>query len=224
MFVFKKPYKIARLNYNSIVISFEFKEKVKFFSGQFFNIELKKNDFKVKRSYSICSSQNENIISFCIKEKPNGEFSKILFSSVLEDYEFLLEGPFGVHNSSKFMFKSCILIAIGSGISPIKSIIDTFISGKKIDLVYGNRYEEDILYKNYFDKLEKDNEDFNVRYVLSKPKKRFENVGYVQDFLENLDFEKKDIFICGKTKMVLEVMKVIKSKNLNCNVIAEFFG
>ena len=224
MFVFKKPYKIARLNYNSIEISFEFKEKLKFFSGQFFNIEIKKDDFKVKRSYSICSSQNENIISFCIKEKPDGEFSKILFNSILEDYEFLLEGPFGVHNSSKFMFKSCILIAIGSGISPIKSIIDTFICTKKIDLIYGNRYEEDILYKNYFDKLQKDNTNFKVKYVLSKPKNSFKNVGYVQDFLEDLDFEKKDIFICGKTKMVLEVMKIIKSEKINCNVIAEFFG
>ena len=223
-----KPYEIKNLNYNTIEISFKFKSKIDFLAGQFFNLEIednKKNE-KIKRSYSVCSKEKTNIISFCIKKKGSGKFSNIFFNCDLKNKNFLIEGPFGKANSQKFMYDNLILIAIGSGISPILSIIKSFNLKKKIYLVYGNRYEEDILYKSYLDRLEEENKNFNVRYVLSKPKEKHKHIGYVQNFLDDLDFENCDIFICGKTKMVIESSNIIKNKFLwkKFNLIKEFFG
>ena len=74
----------------------------------------------------------------------------------------------------------------------------------KFTLIFANTTEEDILFKDELDNLQKEHpERFNVHYVLEKPPQGWTgHTGYVteelaKDLLPKPDFESSIIFVCG---------------------------
>ncbi len=222
--------KISKIiNITSEIKEFRFKlnDEFNFYSGQFVNLSTIINNIKVKRAYSICSSSNlKDEIHLCIKRVENGKLTSYLWEEDILEKEFEIMGPLGINNITKFTHNKIYLICVGVGIAPIKSIISSIIkkSSYQINLIYGNKFDAEIPYKLEFDELEKNNSNLKIRYVISRTENTKFKKGYVQNHLENFDFNDSDIFICGMEKMVDDTKKtIIKQNPNNVNFFEEKF-
>lgn len=109
----------------------------------------------IKRSYSIANSSFEITLSFFIRNYPEGQMSKYLFGAVKIDDLFRVEGPVGTFFYRDTPRKDVIFLATGTGIAPVKSILEGLakqsdrILGKQIHVLWGNRGEEDFFFGDH---------------------------------------------------------------------------
>ena len=93
----------------------------KFNSGQYVNII----KGKINRSYSIANCYNsKNQLEFFIKKYKNGFMSKYLFDEAQINDLLRIEGPIGTFFFRNSFSKEIIFLATGTGIAPIKSILE----------------------------------------------------------------------------------------------------
>ena len=206
--------------------------EISFSAGQFFNIILKNpenSEKKIMRAYSVASSP-EILPTFklCVKvlHKDSGE--KGIGSGFIDDLtkgetvEF--SGPFG-HFGQKFPEKKCIMVATGTGIAPMKAIIDTLVEKKfpkKTTLIFGVREEEYAFYREYFEELDQKFLNFSFELYISRPEENTvfsDSVkkGRVTEFFGEESktpqyIQNTEILICGNPAMVKEVRKILKEE------------
>ena len=206
----------------SVPKNFEFKP------GQYVLLELLIKNKISRRAYSISSAPNydtkKNQIELCIKKIAKKGFVSELFKMrVGEKINFI--GPIGVFFINKKPKKDLVFISTGTGIAPFKSIIENLLANlnfkKQITLIAGYRYEKDILYKSFFDNLEKKFSNFKQRIVLSKPENNNFLKGHVQNQIKELISNPKEnlFYICGKKEMVSDVIKKLNSIGISNNEI-----
>jgi phenol hydroxylase P5 protein len=137
-------------------------------------------------------------------------------------------GPFGLNTVDKMTHNKVYLFAFGVGVSVIKSVADYFSNIKKIDnlvVMTGSRNEDEILYKDYFNDLASKSDKIKVVYVVSKKNEGSTlQEGYIQDFINNFDFNNSDVYVCGQEKACDELVSKVKASNPNdCNFFVESF-
>jgi CDP-4-dehydro-6-deoxyglucose reductase, E3 len=187
-----------------------------FNSGQYINII--KGD--IIRSYSIANCSNhKNQLEFFIKRYQNGLMSKYLFEDAKINDLLRIEGPIGTFFLRDSSFKNIVFLATGTGIAPIKSIIEGLeksyeqYQNKILWIIVGARYKEDLMWEPNSDKL-------NIKYipVLSRQKKDWEGEkGYVQNIVLNqqIDLENTQVYACGSNNMINSAKDLFIKNNLN---------
>lgn len=212
------------LTHDVVEFIFEFKKNCEFQAGQFINFKVDDNgEFPCFRAYSICSAPNGKDFVICIKLVENGRGTEWL-NSLKEGNEVEFLGPQG-----KFLFeegsKKHTFIATGTGVAPFKSMIeDQLNKGNKseIQLVFGVRSEEDIFYKEFFEKLEKKHENFKFHLALSKPSENWKGLkGRVTEALKeiNIDTKNTTFYICGLKNMIEDVENLLLEKGVQKEAI-----
>lgn len=201
-----------------------------FTPGQFISIKVADKTF---RAYSICSTQKElPNFELVVKLIKDGIGSNYLNNLKKEDcIDFM--GPFGTFVLHKNERKK-ILIATGAGIAPMRSIWKTILNEKnpeEIYLFFGFRHEENGIFMNELEKLQKKHLDkFFVKYGISQPKtnkfagKECRITKLISDQPKEF-FENADIYICGSKAMGEEVLDILlKQKKVDKNHIdAEYY-
>jgi CDP-4-dehydro-6-deoxyglucose reductase, E3 len=189
-----------------------------FNSGQYLNI-IKGN---LTRSYSIAnSSDHKNQLEFFIKKYTNGLMSEYFFKEAKINDLLRLEGPLGTFFLRDSTFKNIIFLATGTGIAPIKSILEGLeksheqYQNKNLWVFVGARYKEDLFWKPNLDKL-------NINYipVLSRQDNDWNGAeGYVQDIVLNqqIDIENSQVYACGSNAMINSAKELFFKNNLNKN-------
>lgn len=178
-----------------------------FHPGQYVDIYIQKYG---RRSYSIAGINDENILTFFIKNIPGGEFSKYWFEQLKLHDLIRLKGPYGTFFMRNNAVKQLIFVATGTGIAPIKSMLDTLEKQKnhtadfEITLIWGNRRPSEFFINFYEYKILDKYVPVCSKYVCQ------ENIyvhGYVQSVLKNLDLRKdtSEVYCCGSTQMVMDV-------------------
>ena len=210
-----------------------YSESMPFLAGQFIQLICPVPDKnnpgtkkKIIRSYSIASPPEEKrFMEFCIKLVMEGAFTPTLWD-MREGDKIELRGPYGKFVAEEPVEHDLVIIAAGTGIAPFWGMIYHLLkSGAKRDIVllFGVRYEEDLLYVNEFKKLAAEHPNFRPVFTLSRPRKPAEwwgETGYVQSHLEKYvrDPKNSKAFICGLTPMIeqcqahLEKMGVTKDR------------
>ncbi len=124
-------------------------QKLHFIEGQYLDI----SKGPIKRSYSISNSSTDDHLEFLIKKYDGGEFSKYWFDDIKLNDLLRIEGPKGTFFLRNFTNKkNLFFIATGTGIAPIKSIIenDNFDLKTKdfnnIFIFWGMKKNEDIFW------------------------------------------------------------------------------
>lgn len=168
----------------------------------------------IRRSYSIANSTSKQLITLYIKEIENGLLSKYWFKQAKQNDLLRIEGPKGT-----FFFreakKQIIFLATGTGIAPIKAILDKLSessSGLSFSLYWGNRNPEDFFWKPKYTNL-----DLSFTPVLSKENNNWrEKVGYVQNILieERKNFEDTQIYACGSLEMIESAQSLLLQQGL----------
>ncbi len=200
-------------------------QKLNFVAGQYINV-IKGND---KRSYSIGSTSNENTsIELFIKKYPGGLFSNYWFNEAKINDLLRLEGPRGTFFiRNNHAFKNIIFLATGTGIAPVKSILETLtelkgdLSNKNIYLFWGVKYYSDLFWTP-------ENIGLNITYfpVLSREKISSMEDGYIQNVLltKNIEMSESIIYACGSNDMILEAKnKLIKNGLPDHNFYSDAF-
>lgn len=133
---------------------------------------------EVVRSYTPISSDNEaGYFDLLVKAYAQGNISKYLTTLKVGD-NMKVRGPKGAMVYTPNMCRHIGMIAGGTGITPMLQIIEAIIRNRprnggndttKVDLLFANVNPDDILLKEKLDKLNKEDPDFNVYYVLNNP-------------------------------------------------------
>ena len=200
----------------------------KFFSfqpGQFIMMELdleKTGKFKVnsgkkriqKRPFSMSSSPLEkNYLEVTVKTTENAFVSNYFVNYLAEGELIAVTGPFG-----KFYFdenhtkKNIMLIGAGSGISPLMSIL-RYIHQKKlpinVHLIYSNKTQNEILWKNEIESLSKE-KNITREFTLTKEEWKGThgriNKNMISKFLKSKD---TDFYLCGPPDFVKTIEKTL---------------
>ena len=210
-----------------------------FTQGQYLTFKKVIAGEEVRRSYSICSSPLDGELRVAVKKIEGGKMSTFLNSEVKVGDRLSTMVPFGNFYTTLNTFNrnAYYFFAAGSGITPILSHIKTILAKEpqaKLVLFYGNRSEEEIIFKGVLETLEKQYaERFKLVYCLSKP--RLE-----QDALHlgRIDRNKTEqllkhytltglngiYFACGPGEMMLNVKEVLAQRKVDANKVhIEFF-
>lgn len=198
---------------------FKSPEKVDYRAGQFILIKIQDIP-KAYRAYSI-SSYNEDStrLSVIIKKVKDGYGTNKIFNNFKIGHIVELEGPMGNELVLDSSADKVLFIANGIGVTPFialaKDALLNFNNIKEIKLLVGQRYENELLYHEYFKDLEKKYKKFEYIPVLSRDKTSNIAKGYVTDQLKNIDPVGYKVYMCGSKNMITDSYKILVNKGVN---------
>lgn len=223
---------------DSISISFHIpndtKKEFSYKHGQYITIKVPIEGNDNRRAYSISSSPIiDKDLTITVKKVDDGIVSLYLNEN-LKIGDFLeLMPPLGnfTIELEPTNSKNYIMIGAGSGITPLMSILKTILyvePNSKIYLLYQNRNENNIIFKNTLIELEnKYFSRFFVTHYLSKPLSNWlGNTGRIDNniiekyILDNInDIEKSEYFLCGPLGLMESCDIALNNLKINSNNI-----
>lgn len=201
--------------------------------GQYLTLKLKVNGEEIRRSYSVCTSPfSEKELRIAIKEVKNGKGSTYVNRTLKVGDMIEVMTPMGTFHSvlSGSAKKHYVLVAGGSGITPMMSILKSVLYVEKqsrVTLIYANRDEDAAIFKTEIEKIAAENKDrVTLVNVYDAPKNSMPDLHKglmtpekVRTLIEKYDCAKADeFFICGpgpmmeNVKNVLEGLGIVKEK------------
>ncbi len=188
---------------------FEFLEKPRFDfkAGQFVMIEVPRDEKMVKKPYSIASPPHwKNKIELCIK-KVEGGYVSTYFFDLKPGYVMPMQGPLGNFLIKEPLPDHLLFVATGTGVAPLRGQIYDLLEKKvtkKLSLILGIRYEDEILFDDEFKALQKQHSNFEYIPTISRPKDWEGATGYVQDQIKERypNPDSRQIYACGLVPMV----------------------
>ena len=169
----------------------------------------------VRRSYSIANAPRaDGRLELQVKRVENGLMSNILFASTQENALFRIEGPLGTFSYKDGGEENIILIATGTGIAPIKALLESFsrvTSQKRIFVVWGARFKKD-----FYLNLEALMGNHQLLPVLSRENCDGFSFGYVQEAVLSLDLDlkKSSVYACGSEVMIKDARDLLIKNGL----------
>lgn len=199
-----------------------------FEAGAFVNIFLEDKEEVIRRAFSISSSSSDQSqFTLSIRHTPDGRLTPLLWDKDFTGQTIKLMGPLGLNTADKMRSKKTFLFGYGVGAGVVKSLADTFVrrqNQESLTIMTGNRTIEEILHKDYFDQLAKDNEKVSVTYVVSDKSQNIYPTGYIQENIAEYNFDNSDIYMCGQGVACQALEKAIRAKSpKNCIFFIEDF-
>jgi len=221
--------KIVDLSKTAREYTFATSEPLDFIAGNFVNVFMEINGEKIRRAFSMSSSDSEQgsfIIS--VRLSLNGVMTSFMWENDLMGKTLEIMGPLGLNTADKMQNSKARLFAYGVGAGVIKSVLDHVIrKGIATDIVVmtGSRSEDEILHKEYFDAMATEYPYVEVRHVVSQTSEESSfRQGYIQDHIDNIDFNNADVYACGQTVACDTLVEKIKAKSPeNCHFFIEAF-
>lgn len=212
---------VCPLTSESVKISFALsdlqKKDFQFKPGQYLDIEATIDDEKIRRSYSICSS-NADELSIGVKTVPNGKMSNFLHR-IKPGGSLSVSMPKGSFTTSGIE-EHIVCIAAGSGITPILSILSH--SKAKKELFYVNKSLDQMMFKEELLNMSSLTKHF---YFTQKSEENYLKGRLTKEVF--IDRIKADLtilkatafFICGPHEMVIEIKEALKMFGVSDNKI-----
>lgn len=211
-----------------------------FTPGQFVTLDLPIHEKPNKRwrSYSIASwPDGTNVFELLIVLLDGGAGTTYLFNEVKEGSELVLRGAQGVFTLPENLDKDFYLICTGTGIAPFRSMAHYIklhnIPHQNINLIFGTRTKQDLLYVDELKRLEMEMPNFRFFPTLSREK--WDGCcGYVHAIYENMVKEKMNghaepppanFYLCGWKAMIDEAKQRIQGLGYDRKAIhQELYG
>ncbi|MEO8886386.1 MAG: ferredoxin--NADP reductase [Mucilaginibacter sp.] len=179
-------------------------KKINYIAGQFITLVFTHHAEEIRRSYSLSSSPDEDLLSITVKRIANGEISRFMLTKVKPGDLLNIIEPSGRFTIDAFDEpKDIFLFAGGSGITPIFSQLKYILNcpGKsRLILIYSNQNTDSILFKTELDKLARQHPDrLNIIYLLSSEGNRLSNIIVEQMVRGYAGFElsRAEFYLCG---------------------------
>lgn len=199
------------------------------------------------RAYSLANYPLENRLVMLVvriamppydapKGTPPGKVSSYIFSLRTGD-RVAVSGPFGEFHAQNTE-KEMVFIAGGAGIAPMRSIIcDQLLrvhASRKISFWYGARNLRELCYREVFDRLAEEHENFSWNVALSEPRAADAWDGYT-GFIHSVVFEHylekhpapedAEYYLCGPPLMSTATVHMLEDLGVERdNIYLDDFG
>jgi ferredoxin-NADP reductase len=184
-------------------------------AGQHVDVRLTAEDgYQAQRSYSIASAPEDGRVVLTVERLDDGEVSPYLVDELRVGDEIELRGPIGGY----FVWEQALggpllLVAGGSGIVPLRSILRHWAAGSRGDpvrLLYSARGLDDVIYREELVKLAADSAaEIHVTLTRTWPDDWTGGRGRVdRRLLEEIAWpagEQPLVYVCGPTGFVESV-------------------
>ena len=234
---------VTRETEDSVVVSLNVpsgkNEDYKYIQGQNLTLIKDIDGEEVRRSYSICSSVNDDDLRVGIKKVDGGKFSTWA-NTHLKPGETLGILPPAGHFYTELDPKNAanyIGVAAGSGITPILSILKTILQVEPEShfmLIYGNKRTDTIMFLEEIEGLKSTyKERFSVFNILSQ---EIQNADVLNGRIDNEKIEQllasfspnthiDNVFLCGPFSMVKTAEQAFVKHGIDAaNIHSELFG
>ncbi|MGN7740551.1 2Fe-2S iron-sulfur cluster-binding protein [Pseudomonas sp. 22526] len=198
--------------------------KVRYSAGQYLTLEVDVDGAKGCRAYSISSTPGlDKTLSITVKRVAGGKVSNRLVQELSAGDAVQTLGTHG-----RFTFapqpgrgRHLVLLAAGSGITPIFSILKSalhFEPDSQVSLIYGNRNQQSVIFRDKLDQLRQTfGERLQLVHVLSRPDTPGAHEGRltrerVMDILGALPGpQAREYYSCGPSGMMDEVTAALEA-------------
>jgi ferredoxin-NADP reductase len=199
-------------------------------AGQYMLVTLKIGEQEARKPFSISSSPTEKSYIEFTKKLTGHPFSERLDALKIGD-PVTIEAPFGNFTFDE-RFERIGLLSGGVGITPLRSICKFCTDmnlNTKVILLYGNRTEGDIVFRQELEQMQRQNNNLKIVFTLSEPNANWG--GYTGNI--NAEMIEKEIpeysqtvfYLCGSPAMVQSMENLLKALNVSAeNVKKENFA
>jgi len=219
---------------SAVCITFKVPEALaatfRFIQGQYLTLRHVIEGKEVRRSYSICSGVNDGTLKVGIKKIAGGAFSTFANDELKAGDTLEVMPPQGnfytaLEPSSR---KNYMCLAVGSGITPMLSIIKTLLAeepNSHVTLIYGNKNSATVMFKddlgflknrylarlNIIHVLSREEQDAEILFgrINNKKGAQLQNSGLID--IANTD----EVFLCGPESMISEVSRGFRDFGMN---------
>jgi ring-1,2-phenylacetyl-CoA epoxidase subunit PaaE len=243
---------VRRETSDAVSIAFDIPEQLStafdYKQGQYLTLKTMINGQEVRRAYSMCSSPIEEDIFITVKKVEGGQMSPYLNEQAKPGMELDVMEPDGRFYTKldADQRKTYYLFGAGSGITPLYAILKTILEKEPtstVFLLYGNRNEESIIFRDGLAQLAKRYEgQLYVEHVLSQPTRQKAkgitglfskgtlswqgktgriDAKLVNTFLAENPLRSKtaEYFICGPGDMIDTVEDTLKKRDIDAKHI-----
>jgi ring-1,2-phenylacetyl-CoA epoxidase subunit PaaE len=248
---------VKRETPDAVSVSFEVPENLKadfaYTQGQYLTLKFTLKGQEARRAYSMCSSPLEEHLTVTVKRVKKGLVSNHINDNLKVGQQVEVMPPDGrfYTDLDEDHKKTYYFFGAGSGITPLFSIIKTILEKEPMStiyLLYGNRNEDSIIFKEQLDQLQSRYAgQIFVTHTLSQPKReKSKGLGglfskgkitwegavgridrkLVKKYLEENTQKGKsaEYMICGPGAMILEVEAALENLGIDKKLIhAEHF-
>ena len=196
--------------------------------GQFMNLTLTINGNEEKRSYSIASSPSRpHVIEMTVKRVPGGLVSNWLIDQIKTGDILNVKGPYGKFSCFNYPAPKILLLAAGSGIVPIMSML-RWITDTGIDidikLLLSFRTPADIIYRKELELIATHYPNVAIRITITSDtitRKQWRgDFGRIKRTLLNdfaPDLIEREVFLCGPVAFMEQAKKLLARLKLPTN-------
>lgn len=124
------------------------------------------------RNYSMANRPDQGVLEFFVRHVPRGQASGHVFTSLHLGAEVTVSGPLGNAYLRENHRGPILAVAGGSGMAPIKSIVETALHAepsREVHLYFGVRDERDIYLESWLSELRARHPNVLTHLVLSQP-------------------------------------------------------
>ncbi|MDX2425607.1 MAG: 2Fe-2S iron-sulfur cluster binding domain-containing protein [Cycloclasticus sp.] len=218
------------LTHDIMQVNVELDRPISFTAGQFADIGLE--GFARHRSYSFAGAPEaggQNALSFHVRSVPGGSYTEWLFAQERKNEAFELHGP-----SGSFWLRTSdapiLAVAGGSGMAPLKSILDDALSkgiNRPVTYLFGAREQRDLYCLDEMRALtEKWPTSFNFIPVLSEEPEGSDWTGkrglvtaFINDETAGFPVNDAHAYLCGPPGMIDATLVVLEQAGLGLDHI-----
>lgn len=173
----------------------------------------------LRRSYSIANYPNKDRkIRLHIRSLSGGKMSGYWFNDAKVEDVLRLEGPLGTFCYRHTKKKNIVFLATGTGIAPIKAILEQFdhedhFKNYSVSVYWGGRKKED-----FYDEKVLNGSGYKFIPVLSRGGHDWQGAtGYVQDVAigDGHDWDQTVVYACGSPVMIESAKLTLQSYGLS---------
>ncbi|MFD4350326.1 2Fe-2S iron-sulfur cluster-binding protein [Streptomyces coelicoflavus] len=183
--------------------------------GQFFTLVTDVDGRPVRRAYSASSAPGSPRLEVTVKQVDGGLFSTHAHDGLRPGDRLAVRGPSGTFHAPAQAPKHLVLIAAGSGITPLMSMIRTHLSDaasdSRIDLLYSSRNSEEIIFGEELNRMEKEHPDrLTITHVLTCRDSRLDAAG-IHQWASGLPLpDSAHHYLCGPQPLMDTVQDVLQ--------------
>jgi glycine betaine catabolism B len=201
--------------------------------GQFLSFQWTIDGHRITRSYTISSSPtHDDYVEITPKRMENGCVSAFLNDRAKPGLSVQASGPYGRFYFNETLHKSIVLIAAGSGITPMISMlryIEDLQLATPVKLLYCVRTAADIIFQNELARLRQSLPNFKYEVCLSRPDPAWNGqTGHLtREFVSRhvIDPYSLTFFLCGPQGFMNNARQILLDLGINQGqILQETFG
>jgi ferredoxin-NADP reductase/ferredoxin len=197
---------------------------ITFSPGQYMIFHVPGIDKVIRRSYSISSHPSDKThFEICVRAVSGGFCSNFIHRLRPGDC-MQVEGPYGNFRLDDGSPRDVLMVATGTGIAPIKSMLLSLLEQtgmRRVRLFFGLRNVSDLFYTKMLSDLRATHSRFEPTIILSQPDPvewrglRGRVTDLIRDQVSPEEASHTDVYLCGGRSMIEDVKQLLIHKGMS---------